>query len=153
MSETRPTLEQLRAYAEPFNQSLTLKAFGLTLGFPDIATVEVLLPVQPQHRGGMGTQAVNGGVLAAMFDLAIGCTAALVDPTRRSATVQLSMQFLRATTGDTAVARAKVVRAGSVLVFSEARIFDAEGNACARADGMCRLSSLAWEQGGSPAIN
>ena len=47
------------------------------------------------ERGGMGFEAVNGGILAAMFDLVLGASVALVDPTRRSATMQLSMSFMR----------------------------------------------------------
>ncbi|MHB8879714.1 MAG: hypothetical protein ACYC8T_39000 [Myxococcaceae bacterium] len=62
----RPTAEQLARYAELFNASLSLNHFGVRLSFPDTETVRVdLSPVRPEHRGGLGTDAVNGGVLAA----------------------------------------------------------------------------------------
>jgi uncharacterized protein (TIGR00369 family) len=154
MEKPRPTLEQLQRYSEAFNGSETLKAFGVRVVFPDQDTVEVLLdPVLPAQRGGLGTDAVNGGVLAAIFDLAIGCTPALLDPTRRTATVHLSMNFMRAARGTRLTARAKIDRAGDSLVFSSAQILDEKGIVCATATGMCRRSELPWVSGDSPAIN
>jgi len=149
-----PTPEQLARYADAFNASETLKHFGVRVSFPDDTTCEVVLdPVLPAQRGGLGSDAVNGGVLAAMFDLAIGCTPALVDPTRRSATVQLSLNFLRAVRGSRVVARGRITRAGETLVFAEAQLFDATGELCATATGLSRLSSLPWAADGTPAIN
>lgn len=75
----KPTPEQLARYAAAFNESETLKHFGVKVGFPDPETCEVVLdPVQQSQRGGLGSDAVNGGVLAAIFDLVIGCAPALV---------------------------------------------------------------------------
>jgi uncharacterized protein (TIGR00369 family) len=150
----RPTLEQLARYADGFNQSATLAHFGMKVTFPDVDTVEVVLdPVLPEQRGGMGSDAVNGGVLAAMFDLVIGCAPALVDPTRRSATVQLSINFMNAARGQKLVARAHVTRAGKQLVFAAATISDGNGNEFASATGLSRLSSIPWAGDGTPAVN
>jgi uncharacterized protein (TIGR00369 family) len=150
----KPTAAQLARYAEAFNQSQTLAHFGMKVGFPDPETVEVVLdPVRPEQRGGLGSDAVNGGVLAAMFDLVLGCAPALVDPTRRSATVQLSINFMNATRGQRIVARAQVTRAGEKLVFASATIFDGNGEVSASATGLSRLSSIPWAAEGTPAIN
>lgn len=150
----RPTAEQLKRYADQFNQSQTLAHFGVKVRFPDADTVEAVIEqIRPEQRGGLGADAVNGGVLAAMFDLAIGCTPALVDPTRRSATVQLSINFMRAVRGASLVARAKIERAGDVLLFASAQILDEKGTVCANATGMSRMSELPWGSGESPAIN
>lgn len=154
MPPPRPTLEQLARYSEAFNQSATLAHFGMKVSFPNPDLVEVALdPVRPEQRGGLGSDAVNGGVLAAMFDLVIGCTPALVDPTRRSATVQLSINFMNAVRGERIVARAHVTRAGKQLVFAAASIFDARGQECASATGLSRLSSIPWAADGTPAVN
>ncbi len=148
------TLEQLKRYSEAFNQSATLKNFGVMVHFPDLQTVEAVIdPVRDNHRGGLGTDAVNGGVLAAIFDLVIGCTPALLDPTRRSATVQLSMNFMRALRGNKLVAQGKIERAGELLVFASAQIADEQGVVCATCSGMSRRSELPWAAGDSPAIN
>ncbi len=149
----RPTAAQLR-YAELFNQSATLKHFGVIVSFPSADRVRaVLKPIRPEQLGGLGSNAVNGGVLAAMFDLAIGCTPALVDPSQRSATVQLSMSFERAVVGGSLYAEAKVDRAGKNLLFASAVIVDEQGRECAHAQGVVSLSGKPWSSGESPAIN
>src|SRR3954462_1026778 len=98
----RPSREALERYAHVFNASQLLEGLSATLSFSEAAD-RVLVrvdPILPAHRGGMGTAAVNGGILAAMFDFVIGITSALVDPTTRSATMQLNMTFEQAVRGD-----------------------------------------------------
>jgi uncharacterized protein (TIGR00369 family) len=152
-SRPSPTREQLERYAAHFNKSRSLNYFKLKLTFPELDLVRVELPVvADEHRGGLGTTAVNGGVLAAIFDLAIGCTPALLDPRRRSATVQLSMSFEQAVMGDSLVAEARVDKAGSSTLFSSARILDSRGVVCARCQGVVRMSKESWASD-SPAIN
>ncbi len=156
MSDTpsRPTQEQLDRYAEQFNRSQTLRYLGVRVSFPEGRKVVVSLPeVRPEHRGGLGTTAINGGIIAALFDLVIGCTPALLDPTRRCATLQLSMSFQRPLTGDSVRAEAEIDSHGKNTLFASARVVDAQGHVCARAQGVVRLSSLPWASGDSPAIN
>jgi uncharacterized protein (TIGR00369 family) len=126
----------------------------MRIRFIDGERVEGIIdPVQPEHRGGLGTEALNGGVLAAIFDLAIGCTSALVDPTRRSATVQLSMSFQRPTLGDRVRVEGRVDHAATSTIFSSARLYDAAGNECAKCQGVVRIGRVPWSSGGSPAVN
>lgn len=147
-----PSADELRAYADGFNSSLALRHFGTKLEFPDGTRVRATLPVQPQHRGGLGTMAVNGAVIAGLFDLIIGCSAALIDPRRRSATMQLSMSFERPTVGDVVIAEAWIDRAGGSTLFSSATICNGAGVVSARCQGVVRLSSIPWEDGTSPKV-
>ena len=149
----RPSPAALARYADGFNQSQTLKFFGARVSFPTEERVRVDLTIRPEHRGGLGSDAINGGVLAAMFDLVIGCSSALIDPTHRSATVQLSMSFERAVVGEALWAEARVDRSGGALLFASASLMNAHGEVCARCQGVVRLSSLPWASGDSPAIN
>ncbi|AGC42975.1 thioesterase family protein [Myxococcus stipitatus DSM 14675] len=153
---TRPTQAALDRYAELFNQSLTLRHFGARLSFPEGRNkVVVTLPeLRPEHRGGVGSAlAVNGGILAALFDLAIGTSGALVDPTRRCATVQLSMSFERPVTGDRLRVESEIDSQGLTLLFATARVYDAQDRVCGRCQGVVRLSNLPWASGESPATN
>lgn len=151
---SRPSQEQLERYAEGFNQSLTLRYLGARLSFPEGQKVVVTLPeVRPEHRGGLGTSAVNGGIISALFDIAIGCTPALLDPSLRSATVQLSLSFERPLMGDTVRAEATIDSQGQSILFASARMYDAQGNICARAQGVVKRSSMRWASGDSPAVN
>lgn len=152
--EEAEKLKRLAVYADGFNQSETLGLFGVRIEFPDTRRVRAIIDeVRPGHRGGLGSDAINGGVLAALFDLTIGVCGALVDPARRSATLQLSMNFERPVTGDRVTAEAHIDRAGGTNLFASAVIFDAAGQACARSQGVVRLSRSAWANAGSPAVN
>lgn len=156
MSDTpsRPTKEQLDRFAEQFNRSQSLTYLGVRLSFEDGRKAVVNIPeVRAEHRGGLGTSAINGGIIAAIFDLVIGCTPALLDPTRRCATVQLSMNFQRPLTGDSVRAEAEIDSHSKTTLFSSARVLDAQGNVCARAQGIVRISSVPWASGESPAVN
>ena len=147
--------EALAVYAAGFNGSATLQAFGVRIEFPAVDRVRAIIdPIKSEHRGGLGSDAaVNGGLLAAMFDLVLGCSAALVDPTRRTATMQLSMSFMRPLTGTSLIAEAWVDRAGRETLFSSATIAASGGEICARAQGVVKLTSKPWISGTSPAIN
>jgi uncharacterized protein (TIGR00369 family) len=142
-----------RAYANSFNESLTLRFFGARVEFPTVDRVRVVLPVKPDHRGGLGSEAVNGGIIASIFDLTISCTSALVDPRRRSATIQLSMNFERGLRGAVVVGDGWIDRAGGTTMFSSAEIKDESGQVCARCQGILRMSESHWENGVSPSIN
>jgi len=147
-SSARPTLEQLARYASVFNQSAAIRPWGLKVSFSADRVFVHLDEVKPEQRGGLGTDAVNGAVLAGIFDLAIGCTPALLDPSRKSATAQLSISFMRPVRGNRLRAEAWVDSAGKRTVFSTAIIYDEAGEACSRCQGMAQLGSGRW--GDSP---
>src|SRR5689334_1027361 len=142
----RPSRESLERYAQAFNTSELLRGSSAKLTFSEAGDRVVVRvdPIQPSQRGGMGTAAVNGGVLAAIFDFVIGITAALVDPSTRSGTMQLNMTFERPVKGDWFVAEAWIDRAGGSTLFSSAFIKDSQGEICSRATGLVRLSKLPW---------
>lgn len=141
-SPAYPTLESLRALGEMWNESAPMKHFGAKLAFDRVDRVRAVIdPVTTVHRGGLGTDAVNGVVLAGLFDLVIGTVGWLTRPDVRSATVNLSMSFFRPTRGDRIAAEARLVRAGLNLVFAAAEIFDDEGRVTARCDGTCAIAS------------
>ena len=68
-----------------WNGSPAMKHFGARLDFERVHRVRALIdPVRDIHRGGLGTDAVNGVVLAGLFDLVIGTVGWLVRPDTRS---------------------------------------------------------------------
>ena len=145
MNSRRPTADELARLASLWNQAEVLRHLGLRISFqPDRVVVE-LPEVRDEHRGGLGTSAVNGLVLAGMFDLAVGSTVVLVDTHRRSATVQLSMSFERAVFGRSARCEAVVDRAGQRTLFASARILDEQGQVCARCQGVVAISRQTLE--------
>jgi uncharacterized protein (TIGR00369 family) len=157
MSDTpsRPPQEQLDRYANLFSQSPPMRYLGARLTFPEgRKSVVTIAEVRLEHRGGLGTaSAINGAIIAGLFDLALGCTPALLDPTKRCATLQLSISFQRPLTGDSVHAEAEIDSHGKNTLFASGRILDAEGNVCARAQGVVRLSTIPWVTGDSPAVD
>ncbi len=140
-SETYGTLEALRSLAEVWNAGPPMKHFGARLDFTKVDRVRAVIdPVLPFHRGGLGSEAVNGVVLAGLFDLVIGTVGWLTRPDARSATVSLAMSFLRPTLGDRVVAEARLLRAGMNLVFAAAEISGGSGELTARCDGTCAVA-------------
>lgn len=141
------TLEALRALAQGWNDSPPMQRLGARLDFDRVDRVRAVLdPVTPYHRGGMGTDAVNGVVLAGLFDLAIGTVGWLTRPDARSATVSLAMTFLRPTRGDRVVVEARLLRAGTNLTFAAAEIFDGSGQVTARCDGTVAVAMGRYEE-------
>jgi uncharacterized protein (TIGR00369 family) len=135
-SDTYATLEALRALAAAWNAAPPMQRLGARLDFERVDRVRAVVdPVEPFHRGGMGTDAVNGVVLAGLFDLAIGTVGWLTRPDTRSATVNLAMTFLRPTRGNRVTVEAWLLRAGMNLTFAAAEIFDGDGKVTARCDG------------------
>src|SRR6266508_5403434 len=135
-SDTYGTLDSLHALAAAWNGSPPMQRLGARLDFQRVDRVRVVLdPVEPYHRGGMGTDAVNGAVLAGLFDLAIGTVGWLTRPDTRSATVSLAMMFFRPTRGDRVTVEARLLRAGMNLTFAAAEILDGRGEITARCDG------------------
>ena len=140
-SPAYPTVESLRALADLWNASPSMQHFGARLEFTRVDRVRAVIdPVLPVHRGGLGTEAVNGVVLAGLFDLVVGTVGWLTRPEARSATVTLSMSFFRPTRGDRVVAEARLIRAGMNLIFAAAEISDGEDRVTARCDGTCAIA-------------
>ena len=135
---------QLDQFAASLNQAPFMQYFGFRISYPNGDRVVITLDeVLVAHRGGMGTDAINGGMLAAMFDYALGNTAMLAPPLRRNATVQLSMTFQRPARGNSLRCEAQIDRAASRMLFSSAHIADSDGNVCARATAIVHMGKEA----------
>lgn len=140
------TLEALRALAATWNDSPPMQRIGARLEFERLDRVRAVIdPVMPWHRGGMGTDVVNGPVLAGLFDLVIGTVGWLSRPESRSATVTLSMTFLRPTRGNRVVVEGRLLRAGTNLTFAAAEVIDEQGGVTARCDGTVAVAHGKFE--------
>ncbi len=118
------------------------------LSTPDLVRA-LVDPIQPFHRGGLGTEAVNGAVIAGLFDLVIGLTGYLHTRGRRAGVAQLNVQFLRPLEGDRLEVTGWPTRVGRNLVFAAAELRDERGTVCAVCDGIVAVSGRA--QGDQPA--
>ncbi len=129
------------ALAAQWNRHHGLRHLGVRvdLSAPDVVRLYID-PIQPHHRGGLGTDAVNGAVIAAVFDLTIGLVGHFCTLGRRAGTAQLNIHFLRPVLGDRFEVLGRVVRAGRSLVFAAAELHDEQGTLCARCDGIVAVA-------------
>lgn len=136
-------------------------AQGLEVEMTAVGEAVVRLPkVLPSQRGGGGSdQVLNGGVIAYMFDGALGCAIAsgllarpearAIDPQKLvQSTINLDVTYLEAAAGDHFEARAKLLRAGRSTAFAEGQLLDSGGRVCATARGIWRVF---WPRSGTPA--
>ena len=135
-----PAPEFLEHLVKVFNTSEMLRHFDAVIEFPDDERVRATVPeVKPYMHGGLQGAAVNGGIINALLDLVIGMTGLVRGREARSATVQMSVSFLRPLTGTKVVAEGWIEKGGATLLFSAGHVLDAEGNVCATATGVVRL--------------
>lgn len=121
------------------------------LGTPGLVRC-VVDPIRPEHRGGLGTDAVNGAIIAGVFDLVIGLSGYVHTRGRRAGVAQLSIQFLRPVHGDRFETVAQTSRVGTNLVFSTAELKDERGVVCARCDGIVAVAGTDRGTSGPVAV-
>ena len=129
------------ALATEWSNHPGMRHLGARADFSDPEAVRVVVdPVQAFHRGGLGSDAVNGAVIAGLFDVAIGVVGHFHTQGRRAGTAQLSIRFLRPLRGDRVMVEGRLERAGTNLVFATAEAMDSTGTVCARGQGIVAVS-------------
>lgn len=138
-----PPPEMLADLERRWNEHAGIRRTGARL---DLTTVPGQIradvdPIEPHHRGGMGTEAVNGPTIAAIFDLITGLTGYLQAPGQRVGVAQLSIRFLRPVRGNRFHAVARPTRSGRTLIFVAAEMFDEHDTLCAASDGLVAITA------------
>ena len=135
--------------SEYFNRAMKhafLEALGLEIEERAPGEVVVRLPeVGPEHVGGAGTDALNGMVIAAIFDGALGAALLSLLIARSEtegtdikeigqATINLEISYIRLATGSSFEVHGSVLRLGSDIAFTEGKLYDKAGSLCATAN-------------------
>ncbi len=143
-SETQLTDAQRTDLAAQWNEHPGMKHMGAVVDLSIAGLVRATIdPLKPHHRGGLGTDAVNGGIIAGMFDLVIGLSGYLHTLGRRAGVAQLNIQFLRPVEDDRLQVTGWPTRVGHNLVFAAAELRDQNGRVCAVCNGMVAVSGRA----------
>jgi acyl-coenzyme A thioesterase PaaI-like protein len=134
--------EEMRAELNArWNAHLGVKRMGVTLDIVSRDELRAVVdPVEPHHRGGMGTPAVNGPTIAAVFDLVTGLTGYLQAPGKRVGVAQLNIRFLRPVMGSRFEVVGRPDKVGKSIVFVSCDLLDEAGSVCARASGLVSVS-------------
>ncbi len=138
-----------RTWAEQFNRLPAMRRFETAIDLNDAAIVRVVLEtIHEHHLGGLRLRAVNGAVLAGLFDCALGVAGTLQFRDKRAGTCELSMKFMRAVFDAPIEVFAGCVKRTDTLAFTESALFS-NGRLCAFATGMV---AVAADRGGEAAF-
>ncbi len=115
------------AFTAPYQDFL--RALGALLIGVDRSAGEVLLEFTPGAEFLQGLGVLQGGVVSAMLDFAMGFAGlAMMEPGVQVATATMTVAFLRRADPGTYVARGLVERRGKSLLFARAELRNAAGH-------------------------
>ena len=138
---TNPLLaEEAAEMTRLWNANPVLRTMGVQIDLSSSDCIRASIdPLSAQHRGGLGSDAVNGAVISGLFDLMIGLVGIVNSQKHRTGTVQLNIQFVRPLRGSKLLAESRLVKAGQSLVFARSEIFDEQGRICASCEGIASV--------------
>jgi len=137
----RPASERIQ-WQNGFNGLPAARHFGFSVDLSDAQFVAIRLnEIQPWHRGGLGTPAVNGAVIAGMFDIGLGLAGTQQFPQRPTGTIDLSIKLMKPTLGPQVVLYAWAVEKRTHVVFVEAEVHDSGNGISAMGQGLVSASA------------
>ncbi len=120
-----------------FNQSIQLKAIGVSIDVSDPGKPFVMIKkIDDTHRGGIGGDAVNGGVISMLVDLAIGLLGVRYYGEGLTATQHLSIHFVKPLHATSVRVEAEETQVIGNRVFGNVRILNHKGEVCSYASGV-----------------
>jgi uncharacterized protein (TIGR00369 family) len=119
-----------------FNKSIQLQHIGARIDLSDItvpkANIEELKDI---HAGGIGSEAVNGGVIASLADLALGLLGLVHFKDGMTATAQLTVHYLKPFRSKSISAEAHTQKVVGNRIFGTVELKNDKGDVCAIAYG------------------
>ena len=126
MSDGRQAaLARLRQEMErpPFHRVLQPQALDAD---PETGTVTIAMAYRDELARGPGDKSFHGGVIASLIDLA-GHAAVAVKIGRMAPTIDLRIDYLRASSGEDIIARARLIKAGRTIGRVDIDVTDTHG--------------------------
>lgn len=100
------------------------------------------LEVEDHHRGGAGTEGINGAIIAYLHDIIQGAAVRSAwDAAHLSmATISLNIQYLQVLKAKRrVVGTGRLLQRGGAVAYAESELLDEAGNVCSRSAGQFRL--------------
>lgn len=119
-----------------FNASIQLRHSGIRVDLTDITKPLVIIDeVQEYHKGGVGTEAVNGAVIAMLADLAIGLLGLSHYADGMTATSNLSINYIKPLMAKKVTVQAEATEIVGKRIFGIVRVMNETGEVCSYATG------------------
>lgn len=137
MPENKLTKEQLqeRALRAPFHQWLGLEVTGLTE-----EEVEFRVPWRDEFYVNVKAGYAHGGILGALIDMAADYALA-AKLGRPFPTVDMRVDYHRAARVGPLIARARVIKLGSIVAVADASVYDEDDNLLASGRGVYAVAA------------
>lgn len=119
-----------------YNKSVQLQHIGASIDLSNPEQPQVkIAQVEDHHLGGIGGDAVHGGTIAALADLALGLLGLMHFKDGMTATAQLTVHYLKPFRTTSLSATAITQKVVGNRVFGTVEIFNDKGDMCAIAYG------------------
>jgi acyl-CoA thioesterase len=126
------TEEQRQRIADALSTVPFAKLLGIKLDSVEPGLASLSLEIRDEFKQNAGV--VHGGVIAALIDSAMAfAIVPLLKSDETTTTVDLTISYLKPLRSGTAIATARVLRAGGRLIVLSADLIDNEGNLAATA--------------------
>jgi len=120
-----------------FNQSPQLQFAGIQVQSLQANEVLLTIPkVEVIHQGGLGSHAINGGVIAMLCDLTIGLLGVDLWKNGFTATQSLSIDYLRPLLASQVFSQGKIEKVVGNKIIALIEISNEQGDVCACAQGV-----------------
>ncbi len=106
---------------------------------------------RPEHRNSFGV--THGGAIMTLLDVTMASAARSVQPDMGMVTIEMKTSFMRGAPGDGSplTGRGRLLHRTTKMAFTEASIFDAQGQLCAHATGTFKFMARPAPATGAPA--
>ena len=119
-----------------FNSSIQLRHNGIHIDLSDLERPSAIVEtVESYHRGGIGTDAVNGAVIAMLADLALGLLGLAYFSEGMTATSSLTINYVKPLRASKIIARAEQTEVVNNRIFGIVRVMTENEEVCAYATG------------------
>jgi uncharacterized protein (TIGR00369 family) len=119
-----------------FNASAQLRQMHIRVDLANPATPKVFIDeVTEIHQGGIGTEAVNGAVIALLVDLAIGLLGIQHYAEGMTATSNLNINYVKPLIATKVIVKAEQTEVIGKRIFGIARVMNEKEEVCAYATG------------------
>ncbi len=119
-----------------FNSSVQLKHSGIRIDLTNISKPLVIIDiVEEHHKGGIGTEAVNGAVIAMLVDLAIGLLGLPHYAEGMTGTSNLSITYAKPLHAKKVIVSAEETEVINKRIFGIVRVMNEKEEVCAYATG------------------
>lgn len=119
-----------------FNKSIQLQHLGVTINLSEpLAPRAIIETLKDLHGGGIGTEAVNGGVIATLAELALGLLGLHHFKDGMTATAQLTVHYLKPFRTKSISAEAHTQQVVGNRIFGTVELRNDKNEVCAIAYG------------------